>query len=103
MAERVVPLDSPPLKYNQKDIHTPTEDIHTTQKMSETDTAICLKVVVRLDPPEEVEAERHEFCGERGAVAGGGAQRRGALYSPGTPAPRSLRVWHRQAAANGAP
>ena len=57
--------------------------------------AIRLKVVVRLDPPEEVEAARQELHGERGAMLKGGEWlRRGASSSSSAPAPRSLGKWH---------
>ena len=51
---------------------------HITKDVWETHTATCLKVVVGLDLPEEVEADMQELRGERCIAAAGSAQVRRA-------------------------
>ena len=57
-----IPGDLSPPPYNEKDLHTPTEDIHTTQKTSERPTQPDIRGWGDwISPLEEVEWVRENF------------------------------------------
>ena len=81
--------------------YTNRRHIHVTKDVWETHTAIRLKVVVGLDPLEEVEADPQEFCGERQAVAAGRVQVRRVPHPHPTTVPESSRAQCSERASGG--
>ena len=65
MVELALPSGSPFQIQLEGHSNTNIRDTHNTRDIWETHTAICLKVVMRLDPLEEGEAAWQELHRER--------------------------------------